>query len=290
MLKERLKLIPIALILLTNSITFSAELPTAIIKEMKTAEKSLDANVGVAVYNTKTNRISEYNGNKRVPLMSTFKTLAAGNILYLEDQGLVSLDKEIEIKEEDILSYAPGTKEFVGQTMTLGEINAAAMIVSDNTAANLMLDVIGGPQEFTDFLIETGDTTTRLDRIEPELNEALEGDERDTTTPVAIALTLDKLLYGNILTDSSKVQLKQWMIDNKVADNLLRSVLPEGYQIADRSGAGGYGSRGITAVVWSEDKEPIIISIFLTQTRASFDERNQAITRIGNAIFDEYLK
>ncbi|WP_084140902.1 class A beta-lactamase [Psychrilyobacter atlanticus] len=290
MIKKIVKFIPVVCMLLVNSITFANKLPNVVIKEITAVEKRLGANVGVAVYDTKDHRISEYNGDKRFPLMSTFKTLAAANILYKTDQRLLSLEKKISIHEDEILSYAPVTKEFVGETMKLNEVCSAAMSMSDNTAANIMLENLGGPQELTKFLREIGDTTTRIDRIEPELNEALKGDERDTTTPKAIVKTLNKLLYGKVLSNTSKEQLKKWMMDNKVADNLFRAVLPKKYLIADRSGAGGYGSRGITAVVWSEDRTPIIISVYLTQTDATFVERNEAIVQIGDVIFNEYLK
>jgi len=100
--------------------------------------------------------------------------------------------------------------------------------------------------------------------------------------------SLHKLLFGDVLTQDSKQQLKQWMIDNKVTGKLLRSVLPKNWSIADRSGSGGFGSRGILAVVWSEQRSPIIISIYLTQTTASFAQRNKAIADIGKEIFSVY--
>lgn len=290
MARKILKIIPLAIMLLVNSITFTNELPNTVIKEIKAVEKKLNASIGVAVYDTKSDMITEYNGDERFPLMSTFKTLAAANVLYKVDQGALSLDKNITIHKNDILSYAPVTKESIGTVMTLKEVTSAAMLMSDNTAANIMLNNLGGPKGLTKFLREIGDTTTRVDRMEPELNEALKGDKRDTTTPKAIVKTLDELLYGSILSNTSRVQLKKWMMDNKVADNLLRSVLPKGYLIADRSGAGGYGSRGITAVVWSKENMPIIISIYLKQTDATFDDRNKAIVQIGDTIFREYLK
>ncbi|MGL4433742.1 MAG: serine hydrolase, partial [Plesiomonas shigelloides] len=124
---------------------------------------------------------------------------------------------------------------------------------------------------------------------EPTLNEAAKNDPRDTTTPNAINHTLNTLVLGETLSSTSRQQLKTWMQDNKVADGLLRSVLPQGFQIADRSGAGGFGSRGITALVWSAQQEPMFVSIYLTQTEATFDERNAAIVTIGKSIFDTFL-
>lgn len=163
------------------------------------------------------------------------------------------------------------------------------MIMSDNTAANIVLENTGGPQALTFFMRSIGDQYTRLDRTEPELNEAAQGDIRDTTTPEQMVKTLNMLLFGNILSDESKNKLKDWMIKNKVADSLLRSVLPPGWNIADRSGSGGNGSRGITAVVWSDSRPPLIISIYMTQSNASFNERNKAVAEIGNEIFSFYL-
>lgn len=259
-------------------------------REIERVEENLGARVGVAVYNTEDEGVWSYNGDARFPLMSTFKTLAAANILYDVDNRKQQLEREVHIGEDEVLSYAPVTKNFVGKKFTLKEACSAAMLMSDNTAANIMLENTGGPQGLTKFLRGIGDQVTRLDRNEPSLNEALDGDSRDTTTPNAIVKTLNELLFGEVLSEASREQLKEWMVENKVSDSLLRSVLPEGAVIADRSGAGGYGSRGITAVVWSESHQPIIVAIYLTQTEASFDRRNRAIAQIGEAIFEQYLK
>ena len=122
--------------------------------------------------------------------------------------------------------------------MTVRELCSAAITMSDNTAANLLLTTIGGPKELTAFLHNMGDHVTRLDRWEPELNEAIPNDERDTTMPVAMATTLRKLLTGELLTLASRQQLIDWMEADKVAGPLLRSALPAGWFIADKSGAG----------------------------------------------------
>jgi len=159
---------------------------------------------------------------------------------------------------------------------------------SDNTAANIVLQHIAGPAGVTEFLRATGDDMTRLDRIEPELNEAKAGDPRDTTTPNAMVRTLNKILLGNVLTEKASLQLKTWMEKNTVSDKLLRSVLPQGWMIADRTGAGENGSRGITALVWNTTRKPIIISIYLTQTDLSFADRNRVVSEIGAMIFKAY--
>jgi len=251
-------------------------------------EKLLNVSIGVAIYDITANDIWHYNGDNHFPLMSTFKTLACAKLLADVDKGFQSLNTEVDIDKSSLIAWSPITEKFVGKKITLEEACSATMLMSDNTAANIVLRAIGGPKELTQFMQGIGDNSTRLDRIEPELNEALLGDERDTTTPKAIVKSLHSILFGDVLSQASKVQLKQWMINNKVTGSLLRSVLPPNWTIADRSGAGGFGSRGITAVVWSDKRSPMIISIYLTQTTASFTERNKAIADIGKMIFTVY--
>jgi beta-lactamase class A len=260
----------------------------ALTKKIKQVEQQLDARVGVAIYDVNADKLWNYHGDDKFPLMSTFKTLACAKLLSDVENGIQSFEASVVIRENSLIDWSPVTKKLVGKKISYKEACAATMLMSDNTAANIVLSAINGPKALTRYMRDMGDNVTRLDRIEPELNEALAGDERDTTTPNAMAQSLHKLLFGDVLSQLSKWQLKQWMIDNKITGSLLRSVLPEGWSIADRSGAGGFGSRGITALVWSEHQTPLIISIYLTQTKASFAQRNKAIADIGKEIFNAW--
>jgi beta-lactamase class A len=261
---------------------------TPIINKIKEIEAQLITHVGVAIYDVETDTLWSYKGNDRFPLMSTFKTLACAKALFDIENHKLSFDESIIIKKEMLITWSPITKKHIGEIFTLKQACTAMMKMSDNTAANIVLDKIGGPRALTDFMRSMGDNVTRLDRIEPELGEAIPGDKRDTTTPEAIVKSLHTLLFTPVLSEDYRNQLKQWMIDNKVSDTLFRSVLPAGWSIADRSGAGKHGSRGITALVWSGTHSPLIISTYLTQTEASFEERNKAIADIGKVIFSLY--
>ncbi|WP_083602044.1 class A beta-lactamase [Thalassotalea sp. PP2-459] len=271
------------------SIAFSSQ-ESIIVNQIKKQERLLNADFGVAIFDVEKQSLWHYNGNSRFPLMSTFKVLACAKLLADVEKGVQSFDSSTLITKSDLVYWSPVTKHMVGKKMSLKQACSATMTMSDNTAANIILTGIKGPTALTKFMRDIGDNVTRLDRIEPELNQALKNDKRDTTSPIAMVKSLHTLLFGNILKDPSKAQLTQWMIDNKVTASLLRSVLPEHWSIADRSGAGGYGSRAIAAVVWSKDQTPLIISIYLTQTEATMKERNKAIAAIGESIFTFYQK
>lgn len=256
---------------------------------IEAVEKRIGGNIGVAVYDTGAKSLWQHDGDSRFPLMSTFKTLACAKLLADAEQGHSSLNSTVVIKQQDLVTYSPVTKQQVNQSFSLQQACRTTLATSDNTAANIVLNGIGGPIAFTDFMRSIGDDATRLDRLEPFLNEAAKGDPRDTTTPTAMVKSLDALLYGDFLSESSKQQLTQWMKDNRVSDSLLRAVLPEGWQIADKSGAGGNGSRGIVGSVWKQNRAPILVSIYITQSQVPFKQRNQAIAEIGDAIFKRYL-
>src|SRR5690606_1807749 len=148
-------------------------------------------------------------------------------------------------------------------------------------AANKVLEVIGGPESVTAFMRSIGDNTTRLDRWETDLNTATPGDPRDTTTPSAIALSLRELIFGEALSQSSREQLIKWLLGNEVGGPLLRAGIPQDWGIGDRTGAGGYGSRGVVAVMWPPERDPLVVAIYITQTEASMELRNEAIAAIG---------
>uniref|UniRef100_UPI00311CE1F0 TEM-1 Variant 80.a n=1 Tax=Escherichia coli TaxID=562 RepID=UPI00311CE1F0 len=256
---------------------------------VKRIEDQLGGRLGYAELDLGSGQVLEsYRGDERFPMMSTFKVLLCGAVLARVDAGQEQLDRRITYTKADLVTYSPVTEKHVGDGMTVAELCEAAITMSDNTAANLLLTTIGGPEALTAFLRSIGDTTTRLDRWETELNEALPGDPRDTTTPEAMAATLRKLLLGDVLTPASRQQLIDWMEADKVAGPLIRSALPAGWRIADKTGAGERGSRGIIALLGPPGKAPRIVVIYLTGSKADMAERNKAIAEIGAALIKHW--
>lgn len=256
---------------------------------VKQAETMLAARVGYAELDLASGKVlNSYRQDERFPMMSTFKVLLCGAVLARVDAGQEQLDRRLTWQKADLITYSPVTEKHLADGMTVAELCDAAITLSDNTAANLLLSTLGGPQKLTDFIRKTGDGTTRLDRVEPELNEALPGDVRDTTTPAAMAKTLRQLLTGDTLTAASRQQLARWMEEDKVAGPLLRSVLPAGWYIADKTGAGERGSRGIVAVLGPDGTPSRIVVIYVTGSKATMDERNKAIAAIGEAVIRQW--
>ena len=257
----------------------------SLLEVVQAVEERLGARVGVYVYDEASGEDWGYHADDRFPLNSSFKTLACAALLARVEAGGAQLDRIVRFDESDLVTYSPVTERLTGAGgMTLGAACDATMTVSDNTAANLVLEAIGGPAGMTAFVRSIGDDVTRLDRWETELNEGRPGDPRDTTTPRAIVTTLRKLVLGSVLTPESRGRLTEWMLGNKVGEDLFRAGVPHDWKVGDRSGAGGYGSRSVTAVLWPPGRAPVVAAAYVTETEASFAARNRAIAQIGVAI------
>ncbi|PVB60822.1 class A beta-lactamase [Labrenzia sp. 011] len=250
----------------------------------------LPARVGVAVLDTETGKSWSHLGDERFPLNSTFKAFLCAALLDKGEAGDLDPGSRVKIHREDLVSYSPVTEKKVGSGgMTLLELCEATVTISDNAAANLVFEQIGGPDGLNGFLRRIGDMHTRLDRLEPGLNSGHPGDDRDTTTPVAAAATLEKLLLGDALSTGARAQLIRWMEGNKVGDSTLRAGLPQEWRIADKTGAGGNGSRNDIGVIWPTGRAPVVIAVYITGTSASFEARNAAIAEIGAALADSLV-
>ncbi|MGO3870567.1 MAG: class A beta-lactamase [Alcaligenes sp.] len=252
-----------------------------VVQAAQEAEQSLQARVGVAVLDTADAQRWQYRADERFPMASTSKALICAALLA---RGQGAMKTAWLVKEEAIQSYAPTTENMIGQYVSAAQLCAITMRNSDNTAANGVLEMLGGPEAITSFLRTQGDAVTRLDRNEPDLNEATPGDSRDTTTPQAMVQTLQKLVLGEGLESPSRDRLIDWLRHNEVGGPLLRAGVPESWLVADRTGAGGHGTRGVVAVMWPPERAPLVAAVYITETKASMEERNAAIARIGKAI------
>lgn len=244
--------------------------------------------VGLSILYSDNSSVS-INGDQRFPLDSTVKSIACANVLAKVDAKKISLNHSMIVTEKNIVTYSPVAKNYINKPFTLEKACEAANEYSDNTGANFAILSGGGPEGLTAFMRSIGDTVTRSDRYEPELTINPVDDLRDTTTPNTMSLSIKNILTGDVLSNASKDQLKKWMINNKVADNMLRASLPKGWEIADRSGASDYGIRGIASMVWSNNHEPVFISIYVRKGDSSLDERSEVIRILGAHMFNEYL-
>jgi beta-lactamase class A len=168
--------------------------------------------------------------------------------------------------------------------MAIGDLCAAAVELSDNTAANLLLAQIGGPTGLTEFIRLLGNKITRLDRTEPDLNTALPGDPRDTTSPAAMVDSMRKLLVGDALSAAGRTQLASWMEQTTTGKKRLRAGMPTGWRAGDKTGTGDLGAIGDIGIFWPPGRAPILVAAYVMEGKATREDRERAIAAVGRLV------
>jgi beta-lactamase class A len=222
-------------------------------------------------------------------MCSTFKLLAVSAVLKRVDAGQEKLDRFVSYDAKDILEYAPVTKAHLKNGgMTLDSLCAAAIAQSDNTAGNLLLDSIGGPVGLTKFARSIGDKTTRLDRKEPELNSAIAGDERDTTSPAAMCENMQQLLLGNVLSESSRHQLEDWLQHSETGALMIHAGVPKTWTVADKTGRCGNGATNDVAIIRAPERAPILIAIYIIGSTSSADDHAATVAEVARSVAESF--
>jgi beta-lactamase class A len=256
---------------------------TELVATLTALENKSKGRLGCAILFPSGQRVT-HRADERFAMCSTFKFLAAALILERVDQDKERLDREVSFTKSDLVTYSPETEKHVGGSMTVAELAKAALTLSDNTAANLLLASFGGPPAVTAFARSLGDKVTRLDRTETSLNEATPGDSRDTTTPNAMLDNLQRVLFGDVLKPTSRKRLTDWMLANTTGGPKFRAGLPKDWRVADKTGSGDHGSNNDIGVLWPPASRPIFIASYLTENSISTDERNAIHAEIARAV------
>lgn len=249
-------------------------------------ESRLDARIGIMIQDSASDWTWGHREHERFLMASVFKSILCGYVLHSADAGTLLLDEPLTVDEADILDCAPVAEKHLGGTLSIGELCFATVDMSDNTAANLLIDRVGGPRAVTAFLRSIGDEVTRLDRMEPELNLFVPGDPRDTTSPAAMATTWQALLLDNVLTPASRGQLAEWMRHGGVTGTLIKTSAPPDWIIMDKSGGGRDFTCNLVAMVVPPDRAPFTVAIFLSDTPEDWSTRNDAVAEISAAVVE----
>ncbi|WP_353552938.1 class A beta-lactamase [Paraburkholderia terrae] len=252
-------------------------------------EASSGGRLGVAALNTADGSYVGYRESERFPMCSTFKLLVVALVLKRSMAERSLLEERVRYGDADLVANSPVTKRHVGEGMTIGELSAAALQHSDNTAAKLLLTAVGGPEVLNQFALSIGDEWFDLLRGEPEVNASVPGDMRDTTTPRAMMLDVQKLLLAeDVLGSQQREQLKAWMLGNVTGAARIRAAVPgSGWLVADKTGSGDYGTANDVAVVYPPSAAPFVVAVYFTGVMPKQTlPRDEVVVEAARIVFD----
>lgn len=247
-------------------------------------EASSGGRLGVAAFDVANNAHVQHRADERFPLCSTFKVIAVGAVLNRSIKEPALMQQRMSYEASDLVAHSPITGKHVGQGMTVADLCAAALQHSDNTAANVLMKLLGGPAAVTAFAHSIGDEAFRLDRWETDLNTAIPGDPRDTSTPNNMARSLQGLALNNVLADPQRDQLQAWLRGNTTGATRIRAGVPADWVVGDKTGAGDHGTTNDIAVLWPPTGSPIVLAVYFTQPDKATPMRNDVIAAAARIV------
>jgi beta-lactamase class A len=254
-------------------------------------EASANGRLGLSAINTGNGMRVHYRANERFPFCSTFKVIVAAAILKKSETDKDLLTKRIRYSNDELdkSGYAPITQKQIASGMTIAELCAATLQYSDNAAVNFLMKNLGGPAAITAYARSIGDETFRLDRWEPELNSALPGDVRDTTTPAAMEMSLQRLTLGNALALPQRDQLLTWLKGNTTGGKRILAGVPNGWIVGDKTGTGSYGTTNDAGILWpANGGAPIVAVVYFTQNERDASPRDDVIAAATRIMIDAF--
>ncbi|EGF96228.1 class A beta-lactamase [Brevundimonas diminuta] len=222
-------------------------------------------------------RSAAWRGDERFVYCSTFKMYLAAATLLRVQAGQERLDRAIPVTQADMISHAPVTQPAVGSTLTIEQLMKGTVEVSDNPAANILIREMGGLEALRAFYRGIGDDSTRVDRLEPEMNRQ-DGD-KDTITPDQSVRNIQRLLVAadTPLSPASKTLLMRWLVDTPTGQGRIKAGVPAGWTVAHKTGTGGYGPVNDIGLILPPNAAPIAIAIYFRATKDSTDAQREAV-------------
>lgn len=245
--------------------------------ELAALEASAGARLGVAAFDIGSGARVSHRATERFPMCSTFKTVLAAAILARSAREPALLARHVRYARSDLQPHSPITGKHLGEGMSVAALCAATIQYSDNAAANLLMTILGGPQAVTAYARSIGDTTFRLDRWEVELNTAIPGDPRDTTTPEAMAASVQRLVLGDALGAAERRQLQEWLLGNTTSATRMRAAVPADWKVGDKTGGGDHGTNNDVGVLWPPAGAPLVVAVYLTFPAKDAPVRNDVV-------------
>ncbi|WP_243362093.1 class A beta-lactamase [Fundidesulfovibrio terrae] len=267
----------LALMLIAGAGASRAQQPASPLQKIAELERQHGGRLGVAMLDTRDGSLVSYRGGERFPFCSTFKIILVAKILHQSVEDPKLLDKRFRITGLDIEKYAPIVSKQIGEEMTVSDLCGAAIMYSDNAATNILMRHFGGPEAVTAFARGLGDDAFRLDRREPELNTAITGDPRDTSTPDSMANAIRSLFFGNVLPKIQQDILMHWLLNNTTGNQRIRAGIPSGWVVGDKTGTGDYGTTNDVAVFWPDGGGAVILAVYYTQDGKDAKAKNEII-------------
>ncbi|MCC2625067.1 MAG: bla [Burkholderiales bacterium] len=272
-----------------NLPTVSTDRPNLVREKLAKLETSFDGKIGIYAINTNNNEVIAYRDNEKFPVQSTLKMMGVAALLKQSESNPALLQENIHYTKKDLVYWHPVSGKYLNQGMTLEAMGEASVTYTDNPAMNLIMKRFGGPKFVTNFANSIGNKSFNIEHYEGELNSNPK-DERDTATPKDMAISVQKIMLGNVLSEPNKKLLVTWMRNSVTSGKRIRAGTPPLWAVADKTGSGDYGVANDIGIAWAPGCKPVVLAIYTAQNKKDAKRREEILASATGIIFDEFAK
>lgn len=297
-------------------------------QQIEFVSHATDGVVGVAATHIESGRSVALRGIESFPMASAFKLPMAVQILSLVDEGKLTLDQMVSLTPPDL---HPGSGKLTelffhpGVSLSIANLLELALVISDNTAADLLLREAGGPAAVTARMKTLGFPGIRVDRSTAVLISAWQGaknlppesqwnrdlwdklydavpqnehmrarraetvDPRDTATPDEMTSLLLRLWKREALTPQSTRLLLDMLDRSETGKSRIKGLLPQGTDVAHKTGSLGGVANDVGFITLPGDAGHIAIAVFTKGSNRPEDASEKAIAEISRTVYDYFV-
>jgi beta-lactamase class A len=301
---------------------------TPLEQQIEYVSHATDGVAGVNAIHIETGRTVSLRGIESFPMASAFKLPVAVQILSLVDDGKLTLDKMVPLAPPDLHPGSGRLTELFfhpGVSLSIANLLELAIVISDNTAADILLREAGGPAAVTAKMRSLGLPGIRVDRSTALLISDWQGaknlppeeqwnreiwdklydgvperdhqrarrtemtDPRDTATPDDMTRLLLRIWKRDVLTPQSARALLGMMDRCQTGKSRIKGLLPQGTDVAHKTGSLGGVANDIGFITLPGDAGHVAISVFTKASNKPEEASEKAIAEIARTIYDYFV-
>lgn len=297
-------------------------------RELRSLSEVADGVVGVGVIHLESGQELYLNGDEPFPMASTVKVPVAVELLRRVDAGELRLDSMVAVRSGDI---SPGSGllsrqfQYPGVSLSLRNLTELMLLISDNSATDMVLRIAGGPNEVTgrmralgvdgirvdrsttgliadylgirDLPQETEVTSERFSDLSRAVSEAdreaaragFDADPRDTATPAGMARLLELVWSGEAISRSSSDLLMDIMRRSTTGTARIKGRLPQGTAVSHKTGTVGSVTNDVGIIHLPHGAGNVVTVVFIKESEVDVPRRERAIAEISRAVYDYFI-
>lgn len=265
-------------------------------EKLQALETSAGGRLGISAVDTTNNTELQYHADERFALGCTAKVLGVGAILQKSINDKQLLNQHVTYTKDDVVIHSPITEKHINEGMTISKLCEAAIIVSDNTAMNLLIKKLkpaeqGKPEDVTAFARSIGDKDFNITQWWPKEAYTDPNSIDNTTTPAAMKKSLQDLAFGQILPPSQQKELLTWLKHNQTGNARIRAGVPKGWIVGDKTGTGAtYGATNDIGIIWPPKCQPLIVAVYFKQNEKDAAPQSRVVASATRLILEEFAK